>query len=71
LWDSLAEALANVGLRKFHTVDAALIIIAWQFGSVLLLMALDKMQAWRTVAMGENAGHIKQGLSQLRKLDIG
>jgi hypothetical protein len=41
LWGSLAAAaLANVGLRMFHTEDAALMVIVWQFGSVLLLMAL-------------------------------
>lgn len=40
-WGSLAAAaLANTGLRLFHTEDAALMVIVWQFGSVLLLMAI-------------------------------
>ncbi len=37
LWGSLASAaLANVGLRLFHMEDAALMVIVWQFGSVVL-----------------------------------
>lgn len=40
-WGSLAAAaLANVALRLFHTEDAALMVIVWQFGSVLLFMTL-------------------------------
>lgn len=40
-WGSLAAAaLANVGLRLFHPEDAALMVIVWQFGSVLLFTAL-------------------------------
>ncbi len=41
LWGSLAAAaLANVALRLFHPEDAALMVIVWQFGSVLLFMAI-------------------------------
>lgn len=41
LWGSLAAAaLANVGLRLFHREDAALMVIVWQFGSVLLFTAV-------------------------------
>lgn len=40
LWASLAAAaLANVGLRFVYMEDAALMVIVWQFGSVLLLTA--------------------------------
>lgn len=40
-WGSLAAAaLANVALRLFHPEDAALMVIVWQFGSVLLFMTL-------------------------------
>jgi hypothetical protein len=35
-----AAALGNVGLRLFHTVDASLMVLVWQFGSVALLAAL-------------------------------
>jgi hypothetical protein len=41
LWGSLAAAaLANVGLRLFHMEDAALMVIVWQLGSVVLFMAV-------------------------------
>jgi hypothetical protein len=41
LWGSLAAAaLANAGRRLFHMEDAALVVIVWQFGSVLLFMAI-------------------------------
>ena len=41
LCGSLAAAsLANAGLRLFHMEDAALMVIVWQFGSVLLFMAI-------------------------------
>src|SRR5258706_6326442 len=41
LWGSLAAAaLANVALRLFHPENAALMVIVWQFGSVLLFMAI-------------------------------
>ncbi|KPU61633.1 hypothetical protein AN403_5705 [Pseudomonas fluorescens] len=40
-WGSLAAAaLANVALRLFHPEDAALMVIVWQFGSVLLFMTM-------------------------------
>lgn len=32
-----SAALANFGLRLFHDTDAGLMVLAWQFGSVLLL----------------------------------
>jgi hypothetical protein len=35
-----AAALGNVGLRLFHTADASLMVLVWQFGSVALLAAL-------------------------------
>jgi len=41
LWGSLAAAaLANVGVRLSHVEDAALMVIVWQFGSVLLLTTI-------------------------------
>ncbi|MBS2132139.1 DUF1109 domain-containing protein (plasmid) [Burkholderia thailandensis] len=41
LWGSLAStALGSVGLRLFHMEDAALMVIVWQLGSVLLLVVL-------------------------------
>lgn len=43
-WGTLASAaLANAGLRLFHTIDAALMVIVWQFGTVLLFTALATM----------------------------
>lgn len=40
-WGSLAAAaLANAGLRLFHMEDAALMVVVWQFGSVLLFMGI-------------------------------
>lgn len=35
-----AAALANFGLRLFHTADAALMVLVWQFGTVVLFTAL-------------------------------
>jgi hypothetical protein len=35
-----AAALGNVGLRLFHPVDASLMVLVWQFGSVALLACL-------------------------------
>ena len=35
-----AAALGNVGLRMFHSQDAGLMVLFWQFGSVALLSAL-------------------------------
>ena len=32
-----AAGLANFGLRLFHTTDAGLIVLVWQFGSVMVL----------------------------------
>ena len=40
-WGTLASAaLANGALRLFHPVDAAIMVIVWQFGSVLALAIL-------------------------------
>ncbi len=40
-WGSLAAAaLANAGLRLVHMEDAALMVVVWQFGSVLLFLAI-------------------------------
>ena len=40
-WGTLAaSALANAGLRLFHPVDSALMVIAWQFGTVGFLTGL-------------------------------
>lgn len=37
-WGTLASAaLANAGLRIFHAPDAALMVIVWQFGTVLAI----------------------------------
>lgn len=39
-WGTLAAAaLANAALRMFHPQDAALMVIVWQFGTVLALTA--------------------------------
>ncbi len=35
-----AAALGNVGLRLFHPIDASLMVLVWQFGSVALLSAV-------------------------------
>lgn len=35
-----AAALGNFGLRLFHTQDASLMVLVWQFGSVALLSVL-------------------------------
>lgn len=42
-----AGALANFGLRLFHTADAALMVLVWQFGSVALFTALAGLQGGR------------------------
>ena len=40
-WGTLASAaLANAGLRLFHPVDAALMVVVWQFGTVVALAGL-------------------------------
>lgn len=37
-WGTLAAAaLGNAGLRLFHTVDAGMMVVVWQFGTVLAL----------------------------------
>lgn len=35
-----AAAIGNFGLRFFHMQDAALMVLVWQFGSVILIAAL-------------------------------
>jgi hypothetical protein len=41
LWGSLAAAaLANIALRLFHAEDAALMVIVWQFSSVVLFTTI-------------------------------
>jgi hypothetical protein len=35
-----AAALGNFGLRLFHTQDASLVVLVWQFGTVALLSVL-------------------------------
>lgn len=35
-----AAALGNIGLRFFHTQDAGLMVLIWQFGSVMLLATM-------------------------------
>ena len=46
-----SAALANVGLRLFHTEDASLTVLVWQFGSVALLSTIaacfgDRLLDW-------------------------
>ncbi len=38
-----AAALADAGLRLFHPVDAGLMVLVWQFGSVALLSGIAGM----------------------------
>jgi hypothetical protein len=38
-----ASALADFGLRLFHTTDASLMVIVWQVGTVALLTALSAL----------------------------
>lgn len=42
-----AAALANFGLRLFHPSDAALMVLVWQFGTVVLFTALAGLQGRR------------------------
>ncbi|WP_274609098.1 NrsF family protein [Mesorhizobium sp. L-8-10] len=47
-----AAALGNFGLRLFHPQDASLMVLVWQFGSVVLLSMLAgwngrRILAWR------------------------
>ena len=49
-WGTLASAaLANAGLRLFHMVDGALMVIVWQFGTVLAFTALSTFASGRLV----------------------
>jgi hypothetical protein len=47
-----AAALGNVGLRLYHPQDVSLMVLVWQFGSVVLLSALcgsfgSRLLRWR------------------------
>jgi hypothetical protein len=49
-----AAALGNFGLRLFHTTDASLMVLVWQFGSVALLTAIagwlgHRIHNWRSL----------------------
>ncbi len=50
-----AAALGNAGLRLFHPIDASLMVLIWQFGSVALLTAIagclgQHVHNWRNVS---------------------
>jgi hypothetical protein len=50
-----AAALADFGLRLFHTQDASLMVLVWQVGTVTLLTALSAVLGrwvvrWRHLA---------------------
>ncbi|MBI3049057.1 MAG: DUF1109 family protein [Acidobacteria bacterium] len=50
-----AAALGNVGLRLFHPQDASVMVLLWQFGTVLVLSALAgctgrHLLSWRAMA---------------------
>jgi len=52
-----AAALGNVGLRLFHPQDASVMVLLWQFGTVLVLSALAGctgrhlfLLSWRAMA---------------------
>jgi hypothetical protein len=50
-----ATALGNFGLRLFHPQDASLMVLVWQFGTVVILTALAslfgrRLLRWRHVA---------------------
>ncbi|MCK6454698.1 MAG: DUF1109 domain-containing protein [Alphaproteobacteria bacterium] len=44
-----AAALGNFGLRLFHTQDASLMVLVWQFGSVALMSALASRAGRRLI----------------------
>lgn len=49
-WGTLAAAAtANTALRLFHPVDSALMVIAWQFGSVMAFSGLATLARNRLV----------------------
>lgn len=53
-----AAAFGNVGLRLFHPIDASLMVLVWQFGSVALLSALagcfgPLVHRWQHVQSGK------------------
>lgn len=45
-----AAAIGNFGLRFFHVRDAGMMVLVWQFGSVLLLSALGALAGPRLLA---------------------
>jgi hypothetical protein len=45
-----AAALANVGLRLFHMEDAALMVLVWQMGTVVLLTVLGGTSGRRFIS---------------------
>lgn len=52
-----AAALGDVGLRLYHPQDASLMVLVWQFGSVVLLSGLSgafgkRLLRWRHPALG-------------------
>lgn len=51
-----AAALGNFGLRFFHTQDAAIMVLVWQFGSVVLLSALVGMTGRLVLRWRHRAG---------------
>lgn len=44
-----AAALGNFGLRLFHTQDASLMVLVWQFGSVALMSAFAAWSGRRII----------------------
>lgn len=50
-----AAALGNFGLRLFHTQDASLMVLVWQFGTVVGLTAIAGMMASRIFSWGNLA----------------
>lgn len=47
-----AGALADFGLRLFHTVDSGLMVLVWQIGSVALFTSLAGLQGHRLLPAG-------------------
>ncbi|MGH8502937.1 MAG: NrsF family protein [Gammaproteobacteria bacterium] len=58
-----AAALGNFGLRLFHTTDASLMVLVWQFGSVALLALIagclgPYVHNWRKILPFSQRGSI-------------
>lgn len=54
-----AAALGAAALRLFHTQDASVMVLVWQFGSVMVLTGIGalfgrRVLRWRTVDLGPN-----------------